>query len=106
MIALVNPNLVVQRNDPFTTGIVYMPIGLAYAAASLRSAGIPTKVIDAFGEQPRKARRQDKFLILGLNYDEVVNRIPASAGAVFIYAINLTNHMSTIGIVRAIKQAY
>ena len=29
MIVLINPNLVVQRNDLFTTGIVYMPIGLA-----------------------------------------------------------------------------
>jgi radical SAM superfamily enzyme YgiQ (UPF0313 family) len=105
MIALVNPNLVVQRNDPFTTGIVYMPIGLAYVAAALRSAGIPVTVIDAFGVQPRRARREGKFLMLGLTYLEVVELIPAEASAVFIYAINLTNHLSTLGIVRAVKRA-
>src|SRR2546429_9286549 len=97
MIAMVNPNLVVQRNDPFTTGIVYMPIGLAYVAAALRSAGIPVTVIDAFGVQPRRARREGKFLMLGLTYLEVVELIPAEASAVFIYAINLTNHCSTVG---------
>ena len=31
----INPNLLVQRNDPFTTGIVYMPIGLASTVASV-----------------------------------------------------------------------
>jgi radical SAM superfamily enzyme YgiQ (UPF0313 family) len=102
---LINPNLVVQRDDPFTTGIVYMPLSLAYVGASLRGAGLPVRVIDAFGEQPRHARREGKFLVLGLTYQEVVERIPADCKGVFVYAINLTNHLSTVGIVRAIKQA-
>lgn len=106
MIVLVNPNLVVQRSDPFTTGIVYMPIGLAYVAAALRSAELPIKVIDAFGERPRQARRESKFLVLGLSYPEVVELIPANTSAIFIYAINLTNHLSTLGMVRAVKQKY
>ncbi len=105
MIVLINPNLVVQRDDPFTTGIVYMPVSLAYIAASLRAAGIHVSVIDAFGEQPRHARREGKFLLLGLSYREVVELIPADCKAAFVYAINLTNHLSTVGIVEAIKQA-
>jgi anaerobic magnesium-protoporphyrin IX monomethyl ester cyclase len=105
VIILINPNLVVQRDDPFTTGIVYMPLSLAYVGASLRAAGIPVRVIDAFGEQPRQARREGKFLVLGLSYREVVELIPAECKAVFVYAINLTNHLSTVGIVGAIKQA-
>ena len=48
-VTLINPNLVVQRNDPFTTGIVYMPISLAYLGASLRKEGIDIQVIDAYG---------------------------------------------------------
>ena len=52
-VVLINPNLVYQRNDPFTTGIVYMPLSLAYVAASLRAADIPVKVIDAFAQRPR-----------------------------------------------------
>ena len=104
-VILINPNLVVQRNDPFTTGIVYMPLSLAYVAASLRTAGISVRAIDAFAQRPGQARRKGKFLLLGLNYAEVVEQIPADAGAIFVYAINLTNHLSTVGIVQAVKRA-
>src|SRR5262249_19892700 len=61
--ALINPNVLVQRNDPFTTGIIYMPIGLAYVAASLRASELPVKVIDAFGEAPRNVRKAGDFMI-------------------------------------------
>lgn len=106
MIVCINPNLVVQRNDPFTTGIVYMPIGLAYVVASLREANFKVNVIDAFGEKPYHARHNDKFLLLGLEYSEIVARIPADTKAIFVYAINLTNHLSTVEIVRRLKQSY
>ena len=105
-VVLINPNLVVQRDDPFTTGIVYMPIGLAYVAASLRQAGMPMTVIDAYAEKPRQVRRALKFMLLGLAETEVVARVPADAKVAFVYAINLTNHISTVGIVRALKQAF
>jgi len=104
-IVLINPNLVVQRNDPFTTGIVYMPISLAYTAATLRQAGYAVKVIDAFAAQPRQAARQGKFLLLGLSTEQVVAELPEDARAAFVYAINLTNHRSTIAIVSALKRA-
>lgn len=105
MIVLINPNLVALEKDPFTTGIVYMPLALAYAAASLREAGIPVRVIDAFAEKPYQTRREKQFVILGLKEDEVAERIPPEAAAVFIYAINLTNHLSTVALLRKIKQA-
>jgi radical SAM superfamily enzyme YgiQ (UPF0313 family) len=105
MIALINPNLVAQSNDLFTTGIVYMPITLAYVAASLRKAGIAVKVIDAFGQKTHCVRKKGNFLFLGLNYDEIVEQIPPDTLSVFIYAINLTSHLSTIGIIKAIRQA-
>lgn len=106
MIILINPNLVVQRNDPFTTGIVYMPIGLAYFAASLLKARLPVKVIDSFAERPYQARRIGKFLIIGLTYTEIIEKIPCDTKAIFVYAINLTNHLSTIGIIKKIKSAH
>ena len=43
MIVLVNPNLALQSRDMFTTGVVYMPIGLAYFAAALRSSGLASR---------------------------------------------------------------
>jgi anaerobic magnesium-protoporphyrin IX monomethyl ester cyclase len=104
-VVLINPNLIVQRNDPFTTGIVYMPIGLAYVAAALRQAGISVTVIDAYAEKPCQARRLQKFMLLGMDETEVVARLPADVKIAFVYAINLTNHISTVGIVRTLKQA-
>lgn len=106
MVVLINPNLVVQRNDPFTTGIVYMPVGLAYVAASFLAAGIPVKVVDAFAERPYETRHDNKFMFLGLDHSEIAIRIPADTAAIFVYAINLTNHLSTIGIVKALKQSH
>ena len=99
-IVLINPNLVIQRDDPFTTGIVYMPFGLAYAAASLRSAGFSVQVIDAYGEKPYQSRLTGKFALFGLDEEQINSRIPVDSLAIFIYAINLTNHISTIGIVQ------
>lgn len=103
---LINPNLVVQRNDPFTTGIVYMPVGLAYVAAALREADIPIHVIDAFAERPKQARRVDTFTLMGLNDSEVVERIPSDTAIVFIFALNLTSHVSTTNILRAVKAEF
>jgi radical SAM superfamily enzyme YgiQ (UPF0313 family) len=106
MVVLINPNLVVQSNDPFTTGIVYMPIGLAYIASSLREAGFEIKVIDAFASKPDQIRHQGNFLVFGLTNDEVLQEISPDCRIVIIYAINLTNHISTLGIIQAVKHKY
>jgi anaerobic magnesium-protoporphyrin IX monomethyl ester cyclase len=100
---LINPNVLVQTNDPFTTGIIYMPIGLAYVAASLRQAGLPITVIDAFGEAPRQAHRAGEFMVLGLTTEQVLGRIPPDVGVVFVYANQLINHAAVAEIIRAVK---
>lgn len=102
-VVLINPNLVHQRSDPFTTGIVYMPIGLAYIAASLRQAKHAVKVIDAFALRPRQVKVEGKFNRLGLSDDEVIAQVPDDTSVLIVYAINLTNHIATISIVRALK---
>lgn len=105
-VVLINPNLVVQCNDPFTTGIVYMPVSLAYAASSLRTHGAHVTVIDAFAEKPKQVQREGTFSVFGLTADEVAQRIPSHSVAIFVYAINLTNHISTLGILRQIKGSH
>jgi len=105
-IVLINPNLVVQRNDPFTTGIVYMPIGLAYTAAALRDSGYEVEVIDAFAEAPKKGNQTGPFTLLGLTDDELAARIRDGVQAVLIYAINLTNHIAAVKAVQAVKRKY
>lgn len=104
-IVLINPNLIVQRNDPLTTGIVYMPLSLAYAAAALREAGQSVKVIDAFAENPSQTTLEEKFMVLGLHMDEVLAAIPMDAEVVIVYAINLTSHDAAARIVGAVKAA-
>jgi anaerobic magnesium-protoporphyrin IX monomethyl ester cyclase len=104
-VALINPNLVMQRNDPFTTGIVYTPITLAYLAASLLEAGHQVNAIDAYAAAPRQSRKEGNFVLFGLNEAQILERLPQELNAIFVYAINLTNHLSTIAIVRSVKQA-
>ncbi len=102
-IILINPNLVALRKDFFTTGIPYMPIGLAYIAASLRKEKIPLEVIDAFGEKPLHIRKDKDFLIFGLTKSEIIQRLPKETSMVCIYANQLTNHISILEIISAIK---
>lgn len=103
-VVLINPNLVVQRSDPFTTGIVYMPVSLAYLASSLRAAGHAVKVIDAYAAAPRQSFTAGQFVFFGLTPGQVVQDLPKDLDAVFVYAINLTNHLSTISMVSAVKR--
>ncbi len=83
-----------------------MPISLAYVAASLREAKVPIKVIDAFASAPKKSRIIGPFTALGLNATEVLSQIPEDVSVVFLYAINLTNHLSLVEFCEAIKKAY
>ena len=103
MVVLINPCLVVQRSDPFTTGIVYMPLSLAYVAAGLVDASFPVKVIDAYAQQTNQGRNVGQFLIVGLNLEEILEQIPQGTKVVYVYAINLMNHASTIEIVEFVK---
>jgi anaerobic magnesium-protoporphyrin IX monomethyl ester cyclase len=104
VITLINPNLIAQENDLLTTGVVYMPITLAYLAAKLRKEKYEITVIDAYGENPKQVRRFEKFYIFGLFQKEILSRIPQKTTVAFVFAINLTNHNSTKEIIQAIKK--
>ena len=47
-----NPQLYVQKNDKFTTGIIYMPIILAYLISHFKKNNIETNILDLFGMDP------------------------------------------------------
>ena len=110
-VVCINPNLVLQRNDLFTTGVVYMPIGLAYFASTLQTIGYPCKVVDAFGENPNQYWKEGDFIFRGLLPSEIVAQINNNAGEtplkiIFVYAINLTYHQSTINIIKQIRESF
>ena len=101
--AFVNPNVVASSRDPLTTGIVYMPYGLAYAAEAARGAGFEVQVVDAFGEAPEAVRREGEFLVQGLAPEEVAARVDPGAGLIALYAINLLSHRSTVALLAALR---
>jgi anaerobic magnesium-protoporphyrin IX monomethyl ester cyclase len=105
-VSLINPNLVLQRDDIFTTGVVYMPVSLAYLAGELRRHSIDCRVIDAFGEKPKQFWEEGEFIYRGLTPEEVVNQVVGHEVAIFLYAINLTYHESLLKILAALKHRF
>lgn len=102
-VCFINPNTIFLKSDPFTTGIVYMPIGLAYAVAVAKKNKIPYQVVDSFGLEPTQSRSMGEFVSLGLGPQEVVNEISSEVDLVIIYANQLTNTKSIIEILEEIK---
>src|SRR3989338_4392373 len=91
-IVFINPNLVFQRNDFFTTGIFYMPVTLATFVGYVHSQGYSCKVIDAFGEKPNQLWYKENFAFRGLRPQEICEKIPDDVVAICIYAGNVTYH--------------
>lgn len=106
MITLINPNLIVLKNDFFTTGIVYMPFGLAQFAAVLQKKNIDLNVIDAYGESPYTIKEKDGFLFVGLSTEKIIKKIPEKTKIVILYAINMTSHISLMEIARELKKIH
>jgi len=105
-VTLINPPLCVQSNDPFTTGVVYMPMALAGAGAALRKAGFDVNAIDVFGSSPRKASVRGKFWYFGLPLDRIADMGIAGSLAVVIYANHLTSHAAVCEISGLVKARF
>lgn len=103
---LLNPNVVAARNDMMTTGIVYMPIGLAYAAAALRGAARDIDVLDTFGEAPRQTRCVGERVFFGLPPEDALERVTQTPDGIFLYAINLLSHESTLELLRECRRRF
>ena len=105
-VTLISPNLVFQGHDLFTTGIVYMPIGVASVAATLRREGFSPSVVDAFGEAPNRFWRRSGFVFRGLVPEQAAGRVAADSVAIGIYAQNLTYHHSVLALIAAARQRF
>lgn len=104
-VVLVNPNVLIQRSDLLTTGIPYMPVGLAGLAGFLRAEGHAVSVVDAFGEAPRRYRRTRDYLIRGLTPEQTAARVPEDAAAVLLYASAAASHEPLAEILGALARA-
>lgn len=102
-IVLINPGFVVQADDVMTTGIVYMPLGLASAAAALRAGGYEVVVIDAFADGVGEMRLHQGRFIQGLDNDQIFCRIPEDASGIVIYARALISHDAVVRIISFLR---
>jgi len=102
----INPQLVVQKNDKFTTGIVYMPITLAYAISNFKKANIKTKLIDLYGRNPTKCSKQNNHLIFGEKIEDIDKNEFENADCIFINANQVGNHISILNIIKFLKNKY
>lgn len=98
--------MLVLRQDPMTTGIVYMPVGLLVLAAQARAAGHEVVCIDAVSEAPASVALTGKFLRRGLCTEACVAKIPEDTDAIGVYALNLLNHEATCAVIRNVKKYF
>src|SRR5581483_12094676 len=77
-VTLIRPPVLVSA---FTSvGGAIPPLGLAYLAGTLRTAGHEVFCVDGAGEAIKRTRRCEldpSFLLRGLGIPEIVDRIPA-----------------------------
>ncbi len=100
MILLVNPALVVQKNDTFTTGIIYMPVGLAIFSGGLKELGVEHQVLDLFGLNPSKCHKIAERWVFGETFRTAATQLIAKPKLIIVYANQAANHseiISTIG---------
>jgi anaerobic magnesium-protoporphyrin IX monomethyl ester cyclase len=105
MLYLISPPLKVQKHDTFTTGIIYMPIGLATISSYFAEIGIQHKVIDCFGSEPTKPTHGPHFWSFGINPGILVRQL-TDCKTVVIYANQAANHESVIEIIQEIRNAF
>jgi anaerobic magnesium-protoporphyrin IX monomethyl ester cyclase len=88
-----------------SSNVASPPIGMAYLASYLRKKGFHSVgIIDGFGEAPFKRETHTKFDIIGLNNEEIVERIPSSAriiGFSCMFSNEWINTKVLINLVRA-----
>ncbi len=102
----INPQLIVQKNDKFTTGIVYMPITLAYVISNFKKENIQTKLIDLYGNNPTKCLEEDNYLIFGESIEAIDGNEFNDVNCIFINANQVGNHISILKIIKFLKTNY
>ncbi len=104
-ITLINPPLIIQRNDYLGSGIPYMPIMLAYLAGGLKTE-YELNVIDAFGENPFQLTPDNNFLVQGLSVDEIIHKISPVTDYIIIYISSIMVNFMVHKIIKRLKTLY
>lgn len=102
LILLINPKLVVQKNDTFTTGIIYMPVGLAIFSGGLSELGIDHQVLDLFGLNPAKNTELRERWTFGENLETAAAKFLFTPSVVIVYANQAANHSEILLIIEQV----
>lgn len=103
-VTLINPNIVMQKGDFFSSGIPYLPMTLAYLAAYLRSKEHAVTVIDAFGENPTKVTTVGNYFVQGLTPQEIAAKVSPHTHTVFFYASLVVTHNNNLRILQELRK--
>lgn len=105
-LTLIKPPLLFPRSMVYPSRAA-APIGMAYVAAAVKSAGFKVQCIDAFGEDmDRYSSFKDNFLINGLSVDEILNRIPISTDVIGLSCMFSNEWIFIEGLIHAIKSKF
>lgn len=90
----------------FTTTMVTPPLGLAYIGGALKQAGYPFTVIDTVAAAPTTHTKYLRGYLVGLRFDEILERIPADADVIGITAVFTHEWPTVVTLINRIKAAY
>jgi anaerobic magnesium-protoporphyrin IX monomethyl ester cyclase len=104
MITLIRPPAIdVLR---FATTSVSPPIGLAYIAGSLETAGYSVKVVDAVAANPAQTTRSFKGFLMGLRIEEIAERIDENTKLIGISTIFTHEWPLVVQLMKLIKRRF
>src|SRR4030095_11032063 len=87
----------------FSTASITLPLGLAYVSASLRKEAFDVKIIDAVGEAPDMHTRYCKGYLVGLRFEQIVDRIPAETDIIGISVIFTPEWPAVVQLIEKIR---
>ncbi|MDC3064054.1 hypothetical protein OA253_05525, partial [Alphaproteobacteria bacterium] len=108
-IIFINPPMHVKKNDTYTTGIVFMPFVLAEAVGIANFFKIENRVLDCFGENPKKTNLNSELndIIIGISEKEIVRNLKKfskNKNTLFvIFANHMSNHWSVKNLCKICK---
>lgn len=103
MICLIKPPAVEAFR--FSSATVAPPIGIAFLAGSLESAGVKFSILDSVALAPTVKHRYHKGFLVGLPLDEIAALIPPNATSVGISVIFTHEWPAVVRLIDLIREA-
>ncbi len=90
----------------FASTSITPPLGLAYIAGSIRKLGWNVQVLDAVASSPENLRRYFKGYLIGLSFDEIVERIDEDVDAIGVSVIFTHEWPLVVELVKRIRARF